>query len=153
MMALALTLLGAVILAAYLAVHEPAQASRMTGLKSDTLAVNFLMYQDAVEAYAAANPGASGVIADTSLRWETGYQKNPGWAALATGGHTYAYSRFVAPPGAIAAVYDTRKSMLVGTKAANGMLYNPTYGDTRIPLPAAIPTGGLVAVSSIHPGP
>lgn len=112
----------------------------------DVLSRSILIYRSAAAAYARANPGFSGVPADSVLVLPSWYAKSAGVTSYILGGIAYTYYSGAAPAGLPAALVERTQSTTVGVKRS-GTLYSPTAGNTGISIPAAVPEGAVVAVN------
>ncbi len=109
-------------------------------------ASNFIRYQNGAVAFFADNPGTTGVIPDGSLDLMPGYNAMGSWQNQVSGGILYIYvedgQRMVHQ--VVKQLCNTRR---VGLNRA-GRLLSPLYGDLGLALPAFIPEGSLIAISS-----
>lgn len=147
MVAMWLSLVGAMLLAFNLAVMVPEQEHQRTALVADVAATNFFAYRSAVINYMNANPSASGTVADGALTFLPGYIRDARWTNVIQGGTLYVYSTGTESALSVMAMFRLgANSLLIGKKTASGKLVSANGMDTGIALPAAIATGAIVVV-------
>lgn len=119
---------------------------------SDDLAANMRVYRRALIDYARSHPGVTGAIADSSLQLPSWYAKNPLWANVVTADTVTVYAT-KRPPETITLdiVKMSGNSIFTGeADASDHTLYSPVFGKTTIPVPAVVPHGVPVWISSIN---
>lgn len=116
----------------------PTRYEMTVDAESDMTARNMLVYRQAVTAYLAANPTATGTVADASLALPSWYVKTAGITNLIDAGIPYVFT--TTPPRGLPnrLMNITNNSATVGTKIG-GILINP-YSTTNISLPIAVPS-------------
>lgn len=119
--------------------------------RAEVLAVNEIIYSNAVRTYVTSNPTATGTITDASLGLPTWYN-NLGWTNNVTAaGVITIYPSNMAFLGnnkeIISALFEKSfNSQLVGIKKS-GQFFNPVKGvNASITLPAAVPNEAPVYV-------
>ena len=118
-------------------------------LEGENQAHLFEIYREAVNAYAANNPGFSGRVPNGDLVIPTGMVVPTGFSNTVGGGTAYAWvppGKGISPDeilGSLTQVSDG--SMLVGMNRG-GALVSPVLGDTGISLPSSIPDGSAVSM-------
>lgn len=118
----------------------------------EDLAVNMRVYRRALINYARSNPGVTGVIADSSLAFPSWYRKNPLWTNIVTASSVTVYAT-KRPPETITMdiVRMSGNSAFTGeADASDHTLVSPVFGKTSISIPAAVPHGVPVWISSIN---
>ncbi|MGF7243951.1 hypothetical protein ABIC11_004407 [Pseudomonas oryzihabitans] len=116
---------------------------RRQAVDFSVLALNLLIYRNALAEYAYNNPGLSGVPADSALALPTGWVHAAGVSSYVQAGSSYTY--YAAPPnGLVTTLAELTGSIAVGY-ATNGQLFSRSSGATGIALPAAVPDGAPVA--------
>ena len=147
MYALAIAMLGAMLVAWQTAVIAPSQVDARTRTAADVAAASFWAYQEALAAYVTANPSASGTIADASLAFPPGYIRNAAWTNVVAGGTLYTYSRANLPPASIDAIANRGgRTLVIGIAQAGGTMTSLTGGAAGFAIPASIPAGALVVI-------
>ncbi|WP_341744787.1 type IV pilus biogenesis protein PilM [Azonexus hydrophilus] len=128
----------------YMLMQVQQESELVAKADADISASNFLQYREAVVAYVAANPSATGTIADASLTWEPGYVRDARWTNEITGGQLYTYSGGAVEQRAAQRVYERAgRPVTIGIKSGT----NPLAGDGSLiaaSLPGTIPDGALV---------
>lgn len=115
-------------------------------LRADVEATNSMVYRDAVVAYLGANPGATGVINDTSLAFMPAYNRDPRWSNVVSGGQLYVYSTGAVRAETANMIYKkSGRYQLVGTKADTN-LQSASGASIAQAIPAVINNGALVFV-------
>ena len=118
-------------------------------LEAGNQAPLFEIYREAVNAFAANNPGFSGTIPAGSLALPTGMVIPPSFSNTVSGGTAYAWvppGKGIAPDEILGSLTQVSVgSMLVGMNRG-GVLFSPILGSTGIPLPSAIPKGSAVSL-------
>lgn len=109
------------------------------------VAGNMLVYRNAVARYAAANPLASGAIADASLGLPSWYRKHTSLGNYINTGRSYVYYFGGDVPGLAGALHAKTESAAVGVNAG-GILNTPANGNTGIALPAQVPAQAVVII-------
>jgi hypothetical protein len=115
------------------------------------LAVSMREYRLAVVNYVRAHPSASGTVSEDSLQFPPWYVKNPLWKNTVSGGAVTVYAASLPPQSiTLEIVKMSGNSIYAGEAVASHTLYSPVYGQTSIALPAAIPNGAPVWISSAN---
>lgn len=161
MYAMALSLFGAMLMSWQFASTFPNETSARDGATADVMASNFWSYQKAVVKYMAANPSASGTVADASLPFELGYIRDTSWTHVISNGTLYTYSKSTLPKNVVDAIARRGgRSMTIGlvdppapSTSNPRMLKSLTGVSTNFTLPVvsapnSIPTGGIVVVGA-----
>ena len=123
-----------------------------THADSGDLAANMRVYRRALVDHARSNPGVTGVVADGSLQFPPWYVKNPLWTNVVSAGTVIVYATR-RPPETITQdiVRMSGNSIYAGeADASDHTLYSPVFGKTGIPIPATVPNGVPVWISSIN---
>lgn len=122
-----------------------AQTANESNVQGELKAIsgNMVVYQSYVVAYAVANPGVTGTVADTDLGLPTWFSKNSNISNYVAGGKGFTYATGGRPELAYQLLQDTGNSIFVGIKSAGGVA-NPLSGVSAIPVPSAIPDGSTV---------
>ncbi|WP_049713602.1 type IV pilus biogenesis protein PilM [Leptospirillum sp. Group II 'CF-1'] len=142
--------------AAHLSVPELSN-SRIVPVDAARLAHLFEIYREAVNSYAASNPGFSGTVPAGSLPLPAGMVVPPDFSNTVSGGTAYAWAspgtNFVSPNALLGSLTQVSVgSMLVGMNQG-GVLVSPILGSTGIALPSGIPNGSAVSVEeTVGPG-
>ncbi|ELM1174336.1 type IV pilus biogenesis protein PilM [Pseudomonas aeruginosa] len=139
-----IALLLALLTGTWLSVQSDHATSSAELAEIDTLARSLLLYRSSLAEYAHANPGFTGLPADSALGLPAWFRKPARLQGYIAAGTSYA---FIASPsaGLAAAVDAGTESDLVGVRR-NGQLVTRRLGATAIVLPAPIPEGAVVAV-------
>jgi hypothetical protein len=124
--------------------------SRIVPVDAARIAHLFEIYREAVNAYAASNPGFSGTVPAGSLNLPAGMVVPSSFSNTVSGRTAYSWvipqTTSISPDevlGSLTQVSDG--SILVGTNQG-GVLVSPILGSTGIPLPSGIPDGSAVSV-------
>lgn len=131
------------------AIHVPVQKEQAVTAVADFSATSLLAYRQAVIDYHNANPGFSGTVGDASLTFPWGYNRDPRWSNIASGGTLYVYE--LVPHSANTSLMldrlyrKTGSSFMVGRKVA-GVLVSANGYSTGISVPAAVPNGALLII-------
>lgn len=142
--------------AAHLSVPELSN-SRIVPVDAARLAHLFEIYREAVNSYAASNPGFSGTVPAGSLPLPAGMVVPPDFSNTVSGGTAYAWAspgtNFVSPNALLGSLTQVSVgSMLVGMNQG-GVLVSPILGSTGMALPSGIPNGSAVSVEeTVGPG-
>lgn len=148
MLQIAILMVAAFLTTSYTVMTERTATERISTLRADVAASNFLSYREALVRYLNTNAGATGTISDASLTWQTGYIRDARWTNVIAGGVLYTYSVAAPPPGMTNAVYQkTGNNVMVGIKQSNGDLAG-LVGTLPANLPATIPVGAIVYIGS-----
>jgi len=106
------------------------------------LAENILVYRNYVTAYAEANSTASGTVPDSTLAMPVWFMKAKGVSNHVTSGKGYVFYTVTDESVAYTLLKKTNNSINVGVNHS-GTLYNPLFGMTSTPVPAAIPNNAI----------
>lgn len=173
---LAISIVGAALLAFWLAYAQPRDMETLNQARADTMAANFWTYRDSLVAFQNANfASTQGFIPDAALsvplpNRPTGYfplgyavmqSGTPAvnlWKNYFEGGRLYTYSTIAAanlPTGVIDAIANRNgRSLMVGVKQANGTVVSMfrlntppnTGGIFTLPAALAVVPDGAVVV-------
>ena len=111
--------------------------------EASAISGNMLVYHRYVVAYAVANPGVTGAVADGSLGLPAWFSRNTGVANYVASGKGYTY--YLSAPAGLAyqILGDTNNSIYAGINQG-GTVTNPLSGASAIAVPVAIPDGAVV---------
>lgn len=146
MKAMALMVLGTLMMAWALALQVPEQERRRTEIQADVAAMNFLSYRRAVLDYLNANPSASGTIPDASLTFQLGHVRNPAWSNTVSGGTLFVFSTVNVAHETADRIWEKTGHSLTAGRAVSGTLFSARGVSTGIVLPPAVPNNAVVIV-------
>lgn len=134
---------------AHLSVPELSN-SNIVSVAAERQAHLFEIYREAVNAYAAGNPGFSGTVPAGAMNLPTGIVVPPDFSNTVSGGTAYAWvmpgTNFISPREILGSLTQISVgSILVGMNQG-GVLVSPILGSTGISLPSEIPNGSAVSV-------
>ena len=128
------------------ALYVPVQQAQTNLAVADFSSTSFLAYREALIDYLNANPGFTGVVADSSLTYPWGYQRDPRWTNVVSG-TLYVYEVSPNSPNTtllLERLYQkTDKSFMVG-RNVSGMLISANGFSTGVTVPAAVPNGTIL---------
>jgi hypothetical protein len=129
--------------------YQHADRKEQTTAVDESLGGRFLVYRNAVLAYAAENPDQNKAIDDNSLTLPPWFTVASGFHAYLQAGNSYVYYQpdGVTPSLADMGLYPSMSVTVSVGIAQAGILMSPTLGDTGIVLPAVIPNGSVVYVN------
>lgn len=123
-----------------------APAEPLSAENAQAVAMNFLVYRQAVITYYATNPGAGPTVPDATLPLPPGYRQLRDWRNVRAGGGPV----FVYGPGdteliAVLVLEHWRRSSALGG-VDDARLVSPVYGDLGVAVPATVPDGSVAGV-------
>jgi len=131
------------------ALYVPAQQAQAAHAVADVGATSLLAYRESVINYLNATPGFTGTVPDASLTFTWGYQRDPRWTNVISGGALYVYETVANSPNTsmmLDQLYQkTAKSFMVG-RNVSGVLVSANGFSTGVTVPAAVPNGAILIV-------
>lgn len=139
-------LAGVAALAVFAILVALAPGNSLPAENAQAVAMNLLVYRQAVVTHYAMNPTAGPVVPDAALPLPPGYRQLRDWRNVRAGSGPV----FVYGPGdtefiAVLALEHWRRSSALG--AVEGVrLVSPVYGDLGVTVPATVPQGSVAGV-------
>lgn len=121
-----------------------AGATAAVNIRDRDAGQHLAIYGNVVKSYAAANPGYTGAVSDTSLGLPAWFKRTASEGCYVVAGTAYVYA---SPPDRAAGLAMARAAGGSGSGyKENGNLTVPGIGPTTTSIPAAVPNGMAVIV-------